>query len=135
MQQDCSILRTNSDKEGHKKNKKKAEIPDVVPLIPPFFRQCQQGDFCAIEVSADDIKGIVVGVLQDAMVIWSMVLEMLGKPLNLMVDTPFSHETCRFRRGIPGIFGQTHIEYHTESYFWLISHHVPTNRKWSIMLP
>ena len=33
------------------------------------------------------------------------------------------------------IFGQTHIEYHTESYFWLISHHVPTNRKWSIMLP
>ena len=30
------------------------------------------------EVSADDIKGIVVGVLQDFQ--WSMFLEMLGKP-------------------------------------------------------
>lgn len=37
-----------------------------------------------LEVSADDIKGIVVGVLQDGMVDGS------GKPLNLMVDTPVS---------------------------------------------
>ena len=97
----CGWCKTKSDRKEPRKNRITRFCCPSHTLILQFFRAEVLVTRSTLEVSADDIKGIVVGVLQDGMVDGS------GKPLNLMVDTPVSLWNLLFWQGIPGIFGQT----------------------------